>query len=157
MQTNAEQVRPHVVSLRFPADPKWLALCRLVLGGVAQANDVDDETVSDLKLAVTEACSNSMRHAYRGGESGMVTVRYAIDSGSVRVEVSDSGGGFDHGRPLPDFETQPEDLRENEMGLAIIQTLVDELEIGSGPKSRGTRVAFRKYIGPNRLDGRPTR
>ncbi len=59
-------------------------------------------------------------------------------------------------RPLPDFDPQPEELRENEMGLAIIKTLVDELEIGSGPESRGTRVAFRKYIGPNRLDGRPT-
>jgi serine/threonine-protein kinase RsbW len=141
-----EELTPYGVSLRFPAEPKWLALCRLVLGGVARVNGVDDETVADLKLAVTEACSNAVRHAYRVDEPGEVTVRFGIDGRAVRVEVTDTGGGFEHRRQLRELDPERSDLREDEMGLAIIRTIVDELEIGSGPERRGTRLAFRKTI-----------
>ncbi len=150
---NADDLAAQVVSLRFPAEPKWLALCRLVLGGFAHANAVGDETVADLKLAVTEACSNSMRHAYGRAGDGEVTVRYEIGDGAVAVEVSDTGRGFEYVQPPPTFPPQPGgELREDEMGLAIINSLVDELDIGPGNEGRGTRVSFRKFLG-SRDDG----
>jgi serine/threonine-protein kinase RsbW len=145
MQKNGSS---HVVSLTIPADPRWLALCRLVLSGLCQLGPVDDETLADLKLAVTEACSNSVRHAYGEDGSGLISVRYELREDTVAVEVADAGRGFRFDRPLPDLGPGPdEELREDEMGLAIIRALVDELDIGAGPGDRGTTISFTKHLG----------
>jgi serine/threonine-protein kinase RsbW len=114
---------------------------------VCQLGAVDEETVADLKLAVTEACSNSVRHAYEDGGGGEVEVRYALDSDSLLIEVSDAGRGFRFDRPLPELGPQPdEELREDEMGLAIIHALADEVDVGAGAEGRGTRISFRKSL-----------
>ena len=147
MQRNGDG--SHVVSLTIPAEPKWLALCRLVLSGLCRLGPVDDETLADLKLAVTEACSNSVRHGYgEDGGGGQVSIRYVLSSDALAVEVADAGRGFRFDRPVPELGPQPdEELREDEMGLAIINVLVDEVEIGAGPEGQGTRIRFTKYFG----------
>jgi serine/threonine-protein kinase RsbW len=148
MQTNGDR-GVQAVSLTIPAEARWLALCRLVLSGLCQLGPVDDDVVGDLKLAVTEACSNSVRHAYEGNGNaiGRISLRYELGGDEVAVEVADLGRGFDFGQPLPELGPQPdEDLREDEMGLAIIHALVDDVEIGAGPEGRGTRIRFAKRL-----------
>ena len=138
-----------VVSLTIPAEPRWLALCRLVLSGLCQLGSVDDEVLADLKLAVTEACSNSVRHAYgEDGEAGLVSLHYELRPTAVSVEIADAGHGFRFDRPIPELSPQPdiEELREDEMGLAIIHALVDDVAIGAGSAGRGTKITFTKYL-----------
>ena len=148
MQRNADGDGSPVVSLTIPAEPRWLALCRLVLSGLCRLGPVDDETLADLKLAVTEACSNSVRHAYGENGSGLVSVRYELGADSLAVEISDAGQGFRFDRPLAELAPQPEEeLREDTMGLASIDALVDELDIGAGADGRGTTISFVKYLG----------
>src|SRR5437762_99853 len=147
MQRNADS-SAQVVSLTIPAEPRWLALCRLVLSGLCRLESVDDEVLADLKLAVTEACSNSVRHAYAENGGGLVSLRYELSPRALTVEVSDAGTGFRFDKPVPELGSQPdEELREDEMGLAIIHALVDEVDIGAGPEGRGTKIFFRKYLG----------
>jgi serine/threonine-protein kinase RsbW len=131
------------VQLRMPARPEYLVLARLVLAGIARCRPIAAEDLADLKLAVTEACSNSMRHAYAeaGGE---VEITYRIDDGAIVVEVVDAGHGFAHdgGR-----DAQAELDGEGGLGLAIVEALTDEVEIG--PRADGgSRVAFRKVLDP---------
>jgi serine/threonine-protein kinase RsbW len=146
MQRNIDGDGSQVVSLTIPAEAKWLALCRLVLSGLCRLGRVDDETLADLKLAVTEACSNSVRHAYADG-SGAVGVRYKLGTDSLTVEISDAGRGFRFDRPVPELAVVPDKgLREDEMGLAIIHALVDEVDIGAGPGGHGTTISFVKYL-----------
>jgi serine/threonine-protein kinase RsbW len=57
----------HVVRLSFPAKPDYLLLARLALSGIGRTTPVSDELLADLKLAITEACGNSVRHAYPEG------------------------------------------------------------------------------------------
>ena len=146
MQRNGDGT--HVVSLTIPAEPRWLALCRLVLSGLCRLGPVDDETLADLKLAVTEAASNSVRHAYaESGNGGLVSVEYRLSRDALAVEIADAGSGFRFDQPVPELGPGPdEELREDEMGLAIIHALVDELEIGAGPDGQGTRIAFTKNL-----------
>ena len=61
------QSRHGVVALTIPAKAEYIALCRLALSGLARVRALEPEVVTDLKLALTEACSNSVRHAYDGG------------------------------------------------------------------------------------------
>jgi serine/threonine-protein kinase RsbW len=136
-----------VVSLVIPAEPRWLALSRLVLAGLCQLGHVDEEALADLKLAVTEACSNSVRHAYGEDGNGSIEVRFELRPEVFWIEVADAGQGFRFDR-IPELPARPdEELREDEMGLAIIHALVDEVEIGAGRDGRGTSLRLRKDLG----------
>jgi serine/threonine-protein kinase RsbW len=76
-----------VVRLSFPAKTDYLLLARLALSGLAREAPVDEELLADLKLAVTEACGNAVRHAYPegAGEVCVVHRRRGLD----RVIVED--------------------------------------------------------------------
>ena len=52
------------VRLTIPAKPEYITLSRLALSGLSRVRPLPDATIADLKLALTEACSNSVRHAY---------------------------------------------------------------------------------------------
>jgi serine/threonine-protein kinase RsbW len=130
-----------VVSLTIPARAEYIALGRLALTGLLRTQPVGQEVVADLKLALTEACSNSIRHAYHGRE-GSVEIRYELDDNRLAVEVSDEGGGFDP----ENLEADERDLDEGGLGIAIIRALTDELAIGPRPEGAGSRLRFTKYL-----------
>lgn len=134
------------ISLTVPAKAEYVIVCRLALDGLADATPLSAEALSDLKLAVTEACANSIAHAY-SSEGGVIRVGVALQADRVLVEVADDGAGI--GRPeIRSFEPTPEhELGEGGMGLALIDALVDDLEVGPGLDGRGTRVAFSKRLG----------
>jgi serine/threonine-protein kinase RsbW len=132
-----------VVSLTIPARAEYIALCRLALTGIARTRSLEDDVVADLKLALTEACSNSVRHAYHEGRDGIVEIRYSLARDRIDVEVADDGDGFDPG--VVAFARE-EDLDEGGLGIAIIRALTDELDIGAGPDGHGSRLRFTKFL-----------
>ena len=82
----------HVVRLSFPAKPDYLLLARLALSGIGRTTPVPEELLADLKLAITEACGNSVRHAYPEGP-GEVSVSYVFDGDAIELIVEDQGVG----------------------------------------------------------------
>jgi serine/threonine-protein kinase RsbW len=132
------------ISLTVPAKPDYVIVCRLALDGLAEAAPLGAETVADLKLAVTEACANSISHAFADGDPGMINVCVSLTEEDVTVEVVDNGVGMEQPE-IADFSPD-EELRESGMGLALIRALVDELEIGAGHEGLGTRVVFSKRL-----------
>ena len=94
-----------------------------------------------MKLALTEACSNSVRHAY-GDDGGQVDITFELLDDRLIVEVADDGSGF---VPLP-ADTNEDELTEGGLGIAIIRSIADEVEIGGGPDGRGARLRFVKRL-----------
>jgi serine/threonine-protein kinase RsbW len=133
--------RAGVVALTIPARPEFIALGRLALTGLARTRALSQEIVADLKLALTEACSNSVRHAYEEGRLGVVQIRYELSPDRFVIEVDDEGSGFDP----QTIERAQEELDEGGLGIAIIRALTDELEIGSRPEG-GSRLRFTKLL-----------
>jgi serine/threonine-protein kinase RsbW len=129
------------VRLTIPAKPEFITLGRLALTGISRLRPLDEETLGDLKLALTEACSNSVRHAYANGE-GTVEIRYELHPDRLVIEVVDDGEGFD---PSAERE-EGDDLVEGGLGIAIIRSIADELEIGAGAGGRGSRLRFAKSL-----------
>jgi serine/threonine-protein kinase RsbW len=129
------------VRLTIPAKPEYITLCRLALTGISRVRPVSDEALADLKLALTEACSNSVRHAYGEGD-GSVDIRYEIHADRVVIEVADNGEGFDPATA----ESGDDDLSEGGLGIAIIRAIADELEIGSREDGRGSLLRFSKRL-----------
>ena len=132
-----------VVELRIPARAEYITLCRLALTGLSQLREMRDDTLADLKLALTEAVSNSVRHAYGPNGDGVVEVRYELSPDRLGVEVVDNGEGFDPDEPPA---LAGEELSEGGLGIAIIKTIADEFEIESSPGARGSRLRFVKLL-----------
>jgi serine/threonine-protein kinase RsbW len=132
------------VVLTLDARPENLALTRLALAGVAANAGAPRDVVADLKLAVTEACTNVIQHAYGDdGSVGSIVVRYRGEPGVVSIQVEDSGSGFEPGG-VP--ETTERNGAGNGMGLMIIRVLTDELEISD--TGSGTRLTLVKRFNP---------
>jgi serine/threonine-protein kinase RsbW len=140
-ESSVSSERGGVVALTIPARPEYVALCRLALTGIARTRALAPELVADLKLALTEACSNSVRHAYEEGREGVVDVRYELGDDRISVEVTDDGSGFD---PAV-LKRAQEELDEGGLGIAIIRAVTDELEIGVRPEG-GSRLRFTKFL-----------
>jgi serine/threonine-protein kinase RsbW len=125
-----------VVRLKVPAKAEYLVLGRLVLAGIARAEPIGVDALSDLKLALTEACSNSIRHAY-GSEPGAIEIDFELEDGRIAVEVSDGGPGFERRAPESGVEVD-----EGGLGLAIIEAVSDEVEFGKRADGTGSRLRF---------------
>jgi serine/threonine-protein kinase RsbW len=138
--SSAPAVGMREVRLTIPARAEYVLLGRLALSGITRLRPLEDETVNDLKLAVTEACTNSVRHAY-GDTSGSVDIVYELHDDRLVVEVSDDGSGFDPAR-LEDSGELP----EGGLGIAIIRALVDEFEVSERSDGRGSSLRFVKFL-----------
>jgi serine/threonine-protein kinase RsbW len=131
-----------VVSLVIPAKAEYIALGRLALTGLLRPRAIEPEVIADVKLALTEACSNSVRHAYVERGEGAVEIRYELVGSNLAVEVSDAGGGFDPALLEPG---QP-GLDEGGLGIAIIRALTDELSVSPRGGGSGHVVRFTKQL-----------
>ncbi len=129
----------HLIRLTIPAKPEYISLCRLALAGLARVRPFEDEALADLKLAITEAASNSVRHAYDDG-GGTVEVVYEVLPDRLVIEVCDSGEGFD----VPAAGDETGELTEGGLGIAIIRSIADEFEISSG--DAGSKLRFAKLL-----------
>jgi serine/threonine-protein kinase RsbW len=130
------------VRLTIPARAEYITLCRLALTGIARVRQLSDETLADLKLALTEAASNSVRHAYGDDRLGVVEISYELLPDRLVIEVTDEGEGFDPA----ESRGAPEDLSEGGLGIAIIRAIADEVEIGKQPGGKGSRLRFEKAL-----------
>jgi serine/threonine-protein kinase RsbW len=146
MSATVDETAVGVASIRLtiPAKPEYITLGRLALTGIARVrpDDVSQEVLGDLKLALTEACTNSVRHAY-DDPGGMVEIGYELHRDKLVVEVADSGNGFARSGPRPPLSE--DELMEGGLGIAIIEALSDELVISERPGG-GSSLRFVKHL-----------
>jgi serine/threonine-protein kinase RsbW len=129
------------VRLTIPARPEYITLGRLALTAIAGVRSLSDETLHDLKLALTEACTNSVRHAYNDEGRGSVDIVYELRGDRLAVEVGDAGTGFDPGVATTDVDK----LEEGGLGIAIIRAVTDEVEIAER-EGGGSKLRFVKRL-----------
>jgi serine/threonine-protein kinase RsbW len=130
------------VRLTIPARPEYITLGRLALTALAGVRPVSDETLHDLKLALTEACTNSVKHAYEEGGEGTVDILYELQPDRLAVEVGDAGAGFE---PLHSDGANGDELSEGGLGIEIIRAVTDEVEI-EPREGGGSRLRFVKFL-----------
>jgi anti-sigma regulatory factor (Ser/Thr protein kinase) len=122
------------VHLRLPAIPANVALVRQAFAGLAEELELDPSRVGDIKIALTEACTNAVVHAY-DSEGGPLTVTMAVEHGRLVLTIRDRGHGL---RPLPSADSGP----PLGFGLALIASLSDEFGVAGGPHGTEVRIAF---------------
>jgi len=137
------------IEMKFPAKADYVSVARLSTAGIANRIVFSYEDIEDLKIAISEAITNTVTHAYDGAEQGEVTIGFGIYEDRLEVMVADHGGSFNlkeiKGGIGPYKNTEPiENLREGGFGLFLINALMDKVEINS---NHGVIVLMTKYLG----------
>ena len=120
---------PEPIVLEVPSSSEYVLLARLAVSCVGRLAGFEPEDVYDLKLAVTEAATNVIRHA----AVDSFLVEYKVFPGAVEITVIDEGGGFD----VEELTGGPSE--HGGFGLAVIRSLVDEVILNS-TAGGGTRL-----------------
>jgi serine/threonine-protein kinase RsbW len=134
---------PEPIVLELPSSSEYVLLARLVVSCAGQLAGFEPEDVYDLKLAVTEAATNVIRHA----AVGSFQIEYRVLPQVVEITVSDEGGGFD----VEKLIGNPGE--HGGFGLAVIRSLVDDVILDS-TAGGGTRLTMiRRGTPPERAPG----
>lgn len=134
----------HVVKVEIPALSEYVAVVRLAISGVATRMHFNIEEIEDIKIAVSEACTNVVQHAYPERADGKIYLTATLSSEVLDIVIEDFGKGFDSGNPVSDKQNGSNGVNFGlGLGLTFIRSLMDESEIVSVP-GKGTTVRMRK-------------
>jgi len=123
-------IRDAEVRLSLPARPENVAVVRHLMSAFADAFDYPAETMEDVRLAVTEACTNVVRHAY-GEVEGLIDVHVRPEPDRLEITIADTGRGI----------ARSADREGPGYGLPMLAKLADTLEIDRTVHA-GSRVAM---------------
>lgn len=123
---------PAHATLTLAAVPENVAIVRHVFSGLGDALQFDAEKTDDLRLAVSEACTNAVIHAYSGRDDGVMEIEATVESPLLHVLVRDRGRGL---RPRLDSPGLG-------MGLPLIAALSASLELTTVDGATEVRMAF---------------
>lgn len=128
--------------ITVPSHPRYLAVIRAVTGKMGELCEIDENTTEDIKLAVDEACTNVIKHAYRGDVSRKIVIKYKITRKAFRVAIEDNGIRAHEdvlkGRNL-------NTIRPGGLGIHLIKRVFDVLAFDEKKKT-GNRLILVKYL-----------
>jgi anti-sigma regulatory factor (Ser/Thr protein kinase) len=131
------------VELRFSALPEHVRTARLVAAAVARRAGVDEAVLDEVRLAVGEACTRAVGLHQNGGITAPVKVVLIEEEKQFSIEVGDEAPRHHPGDRAPggagDVDAETE---EDEMGLAVISGLVDDVEVTAGEHGGSIRMTW---------------
>lgn len=144
-------MNPTPIKLRIPAEAEYLDIVRAALFAIAAKAGFDYEDIEDMKVAVTEACSNAILHAYKGSDDrGEVDVEFLCLENELTMLVRDYGGErtFTHDgiRNAGLHNTPIDQAPIGGLGLFMMKALMDEVEVRV---NNGTEVVLTKRMSRN--------
>jgi serine/threonine-protein kinase RsbW len=123
------------VEIQIPSNSAYVRVVRLALASLARTAGADEELVDDLKIAVSEACANSVLAHQESGLDDPVEITWSDDDGRFTVEIADRRKSLEVG---PDEDTQGIASREL-MSDALLRSLLDEFDV-SDRQGGGVRM-----------------
>ncbi|HLO10864.1 MAG TPA: anti-sigma B factor RsbW [Pseudoneobacillus sp.] len=142
------------IEMIIPAKPEYVGVVRLTLSGVASRIGFSYEDLDDLKIAVSEACTNAVLHAYKNNGQGEVKIGFGLYQNRIEIMVADDGNSFDFEQARKGIgpyghHDSVEFLREGGLGLYLIETLMDEVRIHHNV---GVTVFMTKFLEGERVE-----
>ncbi|MWV47318.1 anti-sigma B factor RsbW [Paenibacillus sp. HJL G12] len=142
---NAEVQR---VVITLPAQADYVDIVRLNLYGIASKMGFSYEDIEDMKVAVSEACNNSVLYAYNQ-QDGMVEVVFEVNRDLLSITVSDEGESFERVTPNSNRVTlhdkELHDVEIGGLGFYLMEALMDDVSI-ENQTGRGTKVVMSKRL-----------
>ena len=134
------------VQLKLPSHTDYLDVIREFISKLAHDAGFDEENIYKIALALDEACTNVIRHAYGQENERYIEVDAEADGKGLTITVSDRGKGFDPDSvEEPDIEKLMAQHKFGGFGLYLIKTLMDEVDFSIEPGVRN-EVRMTKYL-----------
>jgi anti-sigma regulatory factor (Ser/Thr protein kinase) len=130
------------VELRFSALPEHVRTARLVAAAVARRAGVDEAVLDEVRLAVGEACTRAVGLHQSAGITAPVKVQLIEEEKQFSIEVGDEAPRSAPGDRAPGSAAEDLDTEEDEMGLAVISGLVDDVEVTAGEHGGQIRMTW---------------
>lgn len=128
-----------LISMNMSVNPDFVSVIRLTLSGVASRIGFSLDDIEDMKVCVSEACTNAIKHS----KKDEFQVKFYVYPDRLTIEVLDDGIGYDvDSLASPDLKNP----KTSGLGIFIIKTLMDEVEIKSCDKC-GTIIKMTKLVG----------
>ena len=127
--------------VKIPSHPKYLSVIRCVTARMCDLQGLDALEVENVKLAVDEACSNVIKHAYEGDTEQSIVVKLKVTKSRLEVIIEDNGKKHPpiiEGRDL-------NDIRPGGLGMHLIKRAFDTLKFDDS-KKKGNRIKLIKKI-----------
>jgi serine/threonine-protein kinase RsbW len=132
-------------SLQVPSSTGNLALIRDFVTRVGGQAGLDEVEIGNLELAVDEACANVIEHAYEHDYTKQVVIRAIYDEDTLRIEVVDTGKGFDpQSVQSADIQRLAAERKTGGLGLRLIKTLMDEVHYEVVPGTKNELVMVKR-------------
>lgn len=138
--------KPLEMKMTIPSATEFVSIVRLAISGVASRMNFTIEEIEDIKISVSEACTNAIQHAYSDGNGvdDKIHITARMHPDELEIEVKDKGTGFD--LSILGTKAQKEASEEKlglGLGITFIKNLMDHAEFTSN-KSEGTTVKMFK-------------
>ena len=132
--------------LTVPSTTDNLSKVRVFVKNYAENFGLDNDLTGKIVLAVDEACTNIIKHAYKYSPEGNITVKLKSGKKKLSITIIDEGGHFDPQRiPEPDLEKMQHERRGGGLGIFLMKKLMDEVEYSNLAGNRN-KVVLVKYI-----------
>lgn len=137
-------------TLTFPGRFDSLAaICKFVTRA-AEAAGLDAGAVYAVQLAVDEACSNIVEHAYGGAGQGDIECTCRADDGELTVILRDHGRPFDPaGVPKPDIHASLDERTGGGLGFYFMRQLMDDVHFESTPDAGNMLTMVKRREAPS--------
>jgi serine/threonine-protein kinase RsbW len=138
------------VELSIPCMSEYVGVIRLTVSGIATRMNFSVEEIEDIKIAVSEACTNAVQYAYDTPQNERIHLTFHLFPDKLSIVVKDTGKGFDIDAlsHVPIDERTLADIDENVprlgLGLTFIKNLMDDTQIVSVP-GEGTTITMAKH------------
>lgn len=130
------------VKITIPSHPKYLYIVRSVTSKIGEIYGIDETLVNDLRLAIDEACTNVIRHAYKGDTTKRIILKYTVKPKEFIVVLEDTGIKADinklKGREL-------DDIKPGGLGIHFIKRVFDIFMLDE-KKKKGNRLILVKHF-----------
>ena len=127
------------IKMEIASNPHYVSVVRLTTSGIANKIGFCLDDIEDIKVAVSEACTNAIKHSL----DNKFYVEYTIFENGLTIEVIDNGKGYNVDSVDKPNLNEP---KESGLGLFIIESLMDDVKIKSD-EDNGTTIKMTKYLG----------
>ena len=141
-------MKKNIGALAVAGNPESLSAIRSWLEVFLRRRCIPDATVADMLAAVTEVCTNVVKHGYKADNVGEIELEVVVSSDTIEITITDAAPSF-----VPEAEAllPKHRLAEGGYGMFLVQSLMDEVTYASLGET-GNRVRLVKRVAPTGED-----
>lgn len=130
------------IELNLPSDPRFLCVLRATVGKICQLAGFEQTDGSKIVLAVDEACSNVIKHAYKGRQDKKIFLKFVMNESGIQINILDFGISAEMDSIKP---RSLKDIRPGGLGVHLIRSVMDNVEY-KPDSEKGNQLILNKSI-----------